>query len=394
MEQKTKFIIIGLAGLSIIFLFLFFQAVSGQQKLARESNDLRNENASLLKKADKLEGDLRELQDRIGPLKAEKDKAADDLAELKRKFDNVVKDREGLIGKIRQLGQAQAAVQQVSSSSAAAAPEPAVIQTNDAYWGGVLKEKTDLEMQLASIKKEIRDLQISNETLQREKSVLEVDISALREDKKYLARELDYNKKLLDSISQEVVREKNDKAALQDTIKSVRANNMNMSKQLKNLIGRKDALDKKVQTLQEEKETAQKRLNEMEMMLTDKVSKVDALKSELDTIKSGKVPEAGSGVKESVELPAIVVRSAAGAEKGASVNIQEYPGKILAVNLDSNFVVIDLGSASGVKAGDIFSVYRDARLIGAVSVIQTRSGISACDIKRMNTPFRIGDNVK
>jgi tRNA U55 pseudouridine synthase TruB len=156
---------------------------------------------------------------------------------------------------------------------------------------------------------------------------------------------------------------------------------------------RKEVLDKKVQELQESKSAAQKRLNEMESMLTDRISKVEALKQELDAIKTGKAP-AVNVIKESVELPAIVVRSGAGAEKGGSVDIQEYPGKVLAVNLDSNFVVIDLGSSSGVKPGDVFNIYRDARSIGAVSVIQTRAGISACDIKRMNAPFKIGDGVK
>jgi len=94
-----------------------------------------------------------------------------------------------------------------------------------------------------------------------------------------------------------------------------------------------------------------------------------------------------------VELPAIVVRSAASAEK-AKAQIQEFPGKILAVNLESNFVVIDLGSSSGVKVGDLFGVYRDTKSIGTISVIQTRASISACDIKKMSTMLGIGDQVK
>jgi hypothetical protein len=131
----------------------------------------------------------------------------------------------------------------------------------------------------------------------------------------------------------------------------------------------------------------------MESMLTDKISKVDALKNELDAIKSGKVADTSAEPKESVELPAIVVRSGTSAVKGQA-QIQDYPGKVLAVNLDSNFVVIDLGASSGVKVGDTFNVYRNARPIGTLGVIQTRAGISACDIKKMNTPLKIGDHVK
>jgi chromosome segregation ATPase len=389
MEQKIKFIIIGLAGLCIICLFLFIQAFSQQQRLTRESNDLRAENTSLINKAGKLENDLKELQNKIGSLQAERDKGVEDLNELQRKLDTVTKARDELIEQLKQKSQAQAA----AVAQPAAPVEPLVPPNSDAYWGGVLKDKTDLEMQLTSIRTELKSLQISNEALQREKSVLEIDINSLRNDKKDLLRQLDYNKKLLDSMSQDVVREKNDKTAIQESLKAVQVQNSMLSKQLKGLVSRKEALDKKVQDLQEGKSTAEKRLNEMESMLTDKVSKVEALKQELDDIKSGKPKEINREPKESVELPAIVVRSAPGAEKG-NASIQEFPGKVLAVNLDSNFVVIDLGSSSGVKAGDIFNVYRNARSIGVISVIQTRAGISACDIKRMNTPLKIGDSVK
>jgi hypothetical protein len=89
-----------------------------------------------------------------------------------------------------------------------------------------------------------------------------------------------------------------------------------------------------------------------------------------------------------------VVRSTSSADKGASAQAYDFPGKILAVNLESSFVVIDLGSSSGVRVGDTFGVYRGDNLIGSVSVIQTRAGISACDIKKMSTSFKIGDHLQ
>ena len=197
----------------------------------------------------------------------------------------------------------------------------------------------------------------------------------------------------MDSLSQEVVREKNDKVAIQDSLKTMRSENMILSRQLKSLVGRKEVLDKKVQNLQEGKSTVEKRLNEMETMLTDRISKIDSLKNELDAIKGGQTEGLESGAKESVELPAIVVRSSAATEKESS-SVQSYPGKILAINLESNFVVIDLGSSVGVKVGDVFNVYRETKSIGSLSVVQTRANISACDIKKMSTALKIGDNVK
>ena len=389
MEQKTKFIIIGLVGFCIVCLFLFIQAASQQQRLVRESNDLKTENTVLTNRANKFENDLKETQGKIGSLQAERDKGIEEFNELQKKFELASKARDELIEKLKKNSQ-----QQVAASVSPSVQQPALVPENtDAYWGTVLKAKTDLEMQLSSIRLELRNLQISNESLQREKSALGIDINSLRNDKKDLLRQLDYNQKLLDSISQEVVRERNDKVAIQDSFKTIRAENSILSRQLKSLVSRKEALDKKVISLQEGKATVEKRLNEMEMMFTDKISKIGSLKNELDEVKSGKAEDTEKVSKESVELPAIVVRSApAMGREGAA--IQTFPGKILAVNLDSNFVVIDVGSADGANVGNVFNVYRDAKPIGSLSVIQTRANISACDIKRMSTPLKIGDSIK
>ena len=423
MGQKTKFIIIGLVGFCIVCLFLFIQAVSQQKVLLRESNVLKSENTALLSKVKQLESDLKGNQGRIDSLKAERDRVVAELNDLQGKFEAASKARDALIEKLKEKNQPQVVV----SAPESVQQQESVQQNNDAYWGTVLKAKKELEMQLADIRvelrnlqiineslqkektktelevqletqlanvrAELRNLQINNESLQREKGILETDINNMRNEKKDLLRQLDYNQKLLDSMSQEVVRERNDKIAIQDSSKTTKAENGVLLRQLRSLVNRKTLLDKKVQDLQEGKSLVQKRLNEMEKMLADRTSKIEALKNELDAIKGGKVSGIDNESKESVELPAIVVRSASSAEK-SKAQIQEFSGKILAVNLESNFVVVDLGSSSGVKVGDVFNVYRDARSIGSISVIQTRVGISACDIKKMSVPLRIGDQVK
>jgi len=266
--------------------------------------------------------------------------------------------------------------------------------TADAYWAGVLKAKTDLEMQLSSIRGELRSLQINNEALQRDKGALEADIKSLTNEKTDLLRQLDYNQKLLDSLAQDVVREKNDKSKIQDNLKIIKGENTVLIRQLKSLNSRKAALEKKINELQEGKSTVEKRLNEMEAMLADRVSQIDSLKDGLDQVRSGKVsPLTEDKPKQSVELPAIVVRSMppGSNEKKESA---DFSGRILAVNPDSNFVVIDAGSSAGVKIGDSFSVYRDGKSIGLIEVIQVRGNISACDIKKKSAALRIGDSIK
>ncbi len=386
MDQKTKLIIIGLIGFSVICLFLFMQATSSQQMLTRERNDLKSENATLISKVDRIESDLKANQVKIFSLQDEKAKAIQDLNELQKKLDLVSRTRDELAEKLKQS--------KVKEEAGGAGHQETAPQDTDAYWGRILKAKTDLELQLSNIRDELKSLQASNESLQRGKSALEIDINSLRNEKQDLLRQLDYNQKLLDSISQEVVRERNDKVAIQESFKAIKAENKVLSRQLNNLNSHKAALDKKIQDLQEGKSAIEKRLSEMETMLAGRVSQVNSLKEDLDAIRSGKpVADLDKKFKESVELPAIVVRSGSPAEK-TETGAAAFPGKILAVNLDNNFVVIDLGSSSGIKSGDRFSVYRDGKQIGSIEVIQVRDNISACDIKRMSAPLKTGDNIK
>jgi predicted nucleic acid-binding Zn-ribbon protein len=394
MEHKTKFIIIGLAGFSLICLFLFIQATSSQQMLVRERNDLKNENAALTGKINQLEGDLKENQRKLSSLKGERDKAAQELTDLQGKFEQASRARDELVTKLEQ--------QQSRMSSQAPViikqEEPAAPDTADAYWAGVLKAKADLEMQLSSIRGDLKMLQINNESLQRDKNALEIDIKSLSNEKKDLLRQLDYNQKLLDSIAQDVVREKNDKAKIQDNLKIIKNENLVYSRQLKSLNNRKAALEKKIQELQEGKSTVEKRLNEMEAMLADRVLQIDSLKNDLDMIGSGKVlpppPALKDKPKESVELPAIVVRSLPSAGGNDKAGHSDSSGRILAVNPESNFVVIDIGASSGIKNGDTFNVYREGKSIGSIEVIQARGNISACDIRKKSTALRIGDSIK
>ncbi|MDD5465805.1 MAG: hypothetical protein PHP73_05650 [Candidatus Omnitrophica bacterium] len=290
MEQKTKFIIIGLIVFSVVCLFFLFQATNQQQTLLRENNDLKSENATLLSKVNRLENDLRGNQSKIDSLRGERDKWAEELNDLQKKYESVARVRDELIEKLKKQSQ--------------------------------------------------------------------------RQQEMFVA---------------------------QDALKTLKAENEEFTRQLKSLSSRKIILDQKIQSLQETNSALEKRLNEMNTMLVNRMPQAGSLGSESDMIKSG-VPAATLEKKrESVELPAIIVRSSFSPEKPV---VPAFGGKILAVNTDNNFVIIDLGSASGVKVGDMFNVYRAQKSIGSIAVIQIRDSISACDIKRTSTPLKIGDNIK
>jgi len=108
--------------------------------------------------------------------------------------------------------------------------------------------------------------------------------------------------------------------------------------------------------------------------------------------------ETPGGEKESVNLPPIVVRPGAqefSTEEPAVISQTEAgEGKVLAINRENNFVVIDLGEAAGIKVGNTFHVYREDQPIATIQAIQTRRDIAACDIKQETETIKIGDTIR
>ena len=384
MEQKAKLIIVGLIGVTLICLFLFIQALGIKQQLMRERDDLKSENISLTAKIDKLSSNLRGYEEKVRSLGSDLERVSQEKAELDKKYELVKKEREELAEKLKNQKQKQ-------SETADRGSQNFVPQTDDAYWASILKAKTDLELQLGNVRNEMRTLQINNEQLQRDKSTSEIELNNLKREKADLSRQLDYNKKLLDSIAQELVRETNDKTQIQNSYKTIHNENSILSRQLASLNTRKVNLERNLQELNEDKNVLKRRINEMESMLTDKLTQIDGLKGRIENVKSG-IPVEEK--KESIELPAIVVKPQSGAPGVEEESGSTLMGRVMAVNKDNNFVIVDLGDEAGIKVGDALRVYRADKPIANIEAIQVRRNISACDIKKQGTPIKIGDTVR
>lgn len=391
MENKLKFIAIGLLGFVLILIFLFTQALTSKQQVIKERDELKSENASLSSKVEKFGAELRDKKKENDALKGELDKNKRDIEELMSRYNDAVRARDELTEKLK--NQPQAAPQEK--------PQYAPPQQADAYWADVLKAKTDLEMQIDNIRMELKTIQINNEQLEREKAALGLDIDSLRRENADLKRQIEYNQKIMDSIAQELVREKSDKMKIQEGFQPLKNENDALSRQLKGLYAKKTGLDRKITDLQQDKSVLGKKVTDMETMLTDKISQINTLKEQLENIRggpndAGNAAISGPEKKDTVELPPIVVRPQEGAVNAAPVAggaPVAASGSVLTVNKDSNFVIIDLGEDNGVKVGNSFKVYRGMDNIASIEVIKVSRSVAACDIKQEVKPIKIGDKI-
>jgi len=386
MEKKIKFILMGLGGILLISIILNIQISASKKAVEQERNNLKTENASLSQKVEESQQKARRLDEKLASLNKELERISNERENFQRKVELLNKEKEDLLEKLK-TAEEQSTEKLPQEQKVATAPE-------DSYWAGILKTKAGLEVQLENIRSELKGVRINNEQLQREKSSLDLDINNLTREKQELERQIGYNKKVVDSLTVELVREKNDKIQVGDILKTIKGENSILRRQLRSINSRKIDLDKKIQGLQDDKTTLERRLNEMETLLKDQIANINSLKQQLDTLHSGGQVEAQAGQeRESVELSPIVVRPQETVTPTQGVE-SVLSGKVLAVNRENKFVIINLGQDTGINVGKTFQVYREDNSIAAIEVIQVRKEISACDIKRESTPIQIGDTVK
>lgn len=395
MEQKVKILLIGLLVLLGLFAFLFLQTSGQKQVVMRENEDLRRENTSLDGKIKRMEVDLREYEGKIASLNRELDKTSKDNQDLTKKLADAEKAKAEFMEKLK----AKKPEPDASRSQQQPQTTQYLPQSGDnVYWAGVLKTKTDLEMQLSKVTGELKDAKITAEQLQREKSAFELQLTGVQRQKDDLQRQLDYNQRMMDSIAQDLVRERNDKMQIQDSLKVIKNENKLLVRQLDGLNHKKVNLERRLKESGEERDSAQKRLENMETMLSSKISQINEFKEQISAIGHGREPAVPAAKPQeeagSVELPAIVVRSQDESAAAAQTASAAEEAKVVAVNPDNNFVVIDRGESSGVKMGDTFEVYRDGKFLATLEAIQVRRDIAACDIKKQAVPLKIGDLIR
>ncbi len=393
MEKKLKNIIIALVVLLAISFFIIFNIQSSKLTLLREYNEtkikLTQEKEEAINKLNDTLAKSKDLQDRLELVQKELERITKERDELESKYQTSNKEKEELQKKIEELKAGKK-----KTGIAAPTPEEMKIATmakaEEAYWAEVLKSNADLKLQVESLTKKLEELRLSNQELQNDKADAELRISELNQERRELQRKLQYNEKLLNSISAEMVREKNEKNKLEKDLIALKEQNRALRRKANRLDRQRIAFAERLSKLTQEKERLIARIEETESLLGEKTTQMEHMHQELEEMlkKVKAETEEIKAPKESVELPTIVVSSP------PVIEIDRLEGKVLTVDKEHAFVVIDLGRNDGVDNDMVFEVVREDNVLGQIKVIQLREEISACDIIKIDIPFQTGDTVR
>lgn len=265
---------------------------------------------------------------------------------------------------------------------------------NEEYWASVLREKAELEIELKKLKDEVTSHSVEVVEVTRENNEIKVKLDILNHEREEIDREIAYKEDLVNSLSLELARAKNDKKFVADRVEKLNSENASLRDQLGQLVSTKGALEKTIVRLTQEKRNVESQLGKTDGLIQSKIDEIWEIKESIDRAFKATSDKVTSSSE--VELPPIVVSAAGG--PGISFNPGEaspgYDGRVVSVNEENNFVIVDIGEGSGINVGDNLSVYRDSQYIARLEVIQVRTDISAADIRDQWSRLKAGDVVR
>lgn len=142
--------------------------------------------------------------------------------------------------------------------------------------------------------------------------------------------------------------------------------------QLEQQLALKTEMEQKLVRSESTLQEVDKRLKQMEAQL----KAAEKGKAELEQ----KLKSLESRGQSGVELGTIVVSPEAPAKKPAEpakAAVKALEGRVLVVNKDFNFAVINLGSKDGVQVGQVFSVLHNKAAVGTITVEKVHESMAA-----------------
>lgn len=229
------------------------------------------------------------------------------------------------------------------------------------------------------------------------KTRLKVTESKLDESKKTivdLGAKLEQAENQIATLTADLAQEKTSKEEALVKIEQIRVD-------LDQQKGLRQDLEKKVNQAQKDSEKAQAQLkdlqdkkNELEVKVKDLEEK--ARQAETQGVELGKIvvsPEGGAPVQKPAK-PAKPAKPEKEKPTQRPAPSSELEGKILVINKDYSFAVINLGSKDGVDIGNVFSVYHSNQYLGDVKVEKVHDSMAAAGFVSADLKSKVNEGDK
>jgi chromosome segregation ATPase len=365
-------IILGVGFVAYSFYTQNTQLSENNQELKQINSSLQEENNALQQRYQRVNQENKQLNQRLSTIDKELSQIEQERDDLKERYQKAAKGKDQLAEKLKEKPQSVRSVDKKPSPPSS---------KDDNYWADFVQKKAELEAKVDDLKSEILNTQSQLAKLQKENKELSLKMDEVEKVKEKLEQGIKTKQRALRVMSVDLVAEREERGQAVKEVRKLRDENISLKRELILANRQKGNLQDKLKEILERKNILKSKLADAENILQDKSLAFKELQSDLtQTIREGK--EAVAEESGSVELPPIVV-------KPSSAGLKGLKGEIIAVNLQEQFVVFDLGESSGISPGVLLKVMRGDREIATLEVIETRKNISAADIKDIVGSFDI-----
>ena len=264
---------------------------------------------------------------------------------------------------------------------------------SDMFVANLIKQKVGLEVEMERLKNEIEPKNQAISRLKAESVDKDLRLAKLQEEKNLVEQRLKDSEQVAQIISNDLFREKDvnkDDKRMSETIamennalKSRISELEDIAKEYNGLLVEKEGMKAKLARLESDVEYKNQEINKFKIALQESV------------VKSQEARAEAYHSPEELDLPPIRAQKIAKLTTPSLERLGEkleLKGRIVTVNKEHNFVVIDLGKQDGIDIGNKFNVYRGETFLGSVEIIQTRDRIAAADIKDLKEGLTIEIN--
>ncbi len=315
------------------------------EKFSEELKVATNEKLKVQEKLDAVYSQLKSIEKERDTLKSEHEEALEQNESLRKELVRLSKEGTGLKNRLKEL-------------------------ESEEFIAGLLRENASLQVKLESLK---------------EKQILAESLKNIEVEKGLLEERLREANSIAEVLTRDLLKEKGERMGRAAQIEQIRLENNILKSQVAEAERRNFELQKNLAL----------KVSSLEGTIQDKENEIERMRVALK--ETQEVRAEAYKRAESVELPPIIVttertevaKSTVPPFFGNDRSTSSKKGKIITVNREHNFVVIDLGEKDGVRVGAKFSVYRGERELGTLEVIQTRERIAAADIKETDTGLEI-----
>ncbi|MBI3252487.1 MAG: hypothetical protein HYZ52_04130 [Candidatus Omnitrophica bacterium] len=256
-------------------------------------------------------------------------------------------------------------------------------------------ENKELTEKLEAIEKDKSGFHLSLESLKNENESLQIEIKKVQEQLSSVTEEKTALEEMLIHKNKEIEKMKKDlpapaaPAPAVSPVPPVSAGAADTDARLKEK-------DEEIERLSQQNKILSQRLDRLHKTVNDKITEITVAKIALEET----VAQARKRIEEewgTVDLGTI--RSSPGTAPAGTQTpkepleetrkIPKKDGRVLAVNQEHGFVVINLGKADNVKPDGVYVVKKDGEEVATLNTLEVRDAMTACNVQELKSGRKI-----